>query len=536
MNHQAKNMMRSADAANKSKHFQKANQLYKKALDLDSKDLDLRIKYALSFFALNAFQESVHEFHTLHVEFPEDVRILNGCAVSYIRLGRFELAIQFLKKLVSKDPQDYDSWVNLCYAAGSSALHSDTIFYALQALQLKPLEPRSHNNMGSALLMAGRVSDALVSFDTALSLDSKNYDAMSNIATSYSILGKPAKALEIFNQCLAFAKGNFDSEASLRYRMSFDLLRMGELKQGWAMYDQGFIPKDSRSRNPKRPFTVPLWDGRMLEEKTLLIWREQGLGDELMFLSTLRQAQQRCKKIIVECDARLIVPLQRSFPDIMFREASFASQTLNSTYTDFDYQIPMGSLMGIFRSDFSDFEESKPFISPDPERASIFAQRLKDLPNRVKIGICWRSGVLNPERNSAYAPISEWESILRLPDVDFINLQYGECSDELRNVEEHFGVKIHQWPDLDLRNDLDGIFSLISCLDHVVTATTAISEMAPATGTPTSILFPHNSWVLFGTDRYLVHKDINTYVCPEKTGVAQLIPQVADDLKNVFHL
>lgn len=536
MNQQASHLIKSGDAAARAGLHAKASKFYEQALQSGADNFQLRLNYATSLFSSGSYRQSVHEFHQLHVEHPEDVRILNGCAVSYLRLGEYPIAIQFLKKMVSKNPQDFDSWMNLCFAAGSSGQHSDAIFYAMQALQLRPLETRAHNNLGSVLLMVGRVQDALIAFDTAMQIQPGNLDAMSNTATAYSMLGQPEKALELYQRCIDGSVGNPEFQNSLRYRMSFDLFRTGQIKTGWKMYDKGFLPKDSRSRNPKRVFDQPLWQGQALDNKTLLVWREQGLGDELMFLGTLRELTARCKHVIVECDPRLIGPLQRSFPTVMFREQAFAVPSMKSTLSDFDFQIPMGSLMGIFRNSLEDFQRSAPFITPDPDHVARFRERLQALPNRLKIGICWRSGTLSPERNQAYAPISDWEPLLRLQNVDFINLQYGDTTAEVENVARHFGVTIHQWPDIDLRDDIDKIFALIACLDHVVTATTAVSEMAPAVGTPTSILFPANSWTLFGTERYPAHDRVDTCVADHGDGIASLIPVVAGKLTRQYAL
>lgn len=530
MKQQASHFIKSGDAAARAGLHAKASKFYEQALQIDKDNLQLRVNYATSLFSSGSYRQSVHEFHQLHVEHPEDVRILNGCAVSYLRLGEYPLAIQFLKKKVSKNPQDFDAWMNLCFAAGSSGQHSDAIFYAMQALQLRPLETRAHNNLGSVLLMVGRVQDALIAFDTAMQIQPGNLDAMSNTATAYSMLGNPEKALELYQRCMEGSSNNPEFQNSLRYRMSFDLFRTGQIKTGWKMYDKGFLPKDSRSRNPKRVFDQPLWQGQALDNKTLLVWREQGLGDELMFLGTLREVTARCKRVIVECDTRLIAPLKRSFPDVEFREQSFMVPSMTNTRTDFDFHIPMGSLMGIFRNSLEDFRRNAPFITPDLGDVKEFRARLRALPNRLKIGICWRSGTLSPERNQAYAPISDWEPLLRLENIDFINLQYGDTAAEVENVARHFGVTIHQWQDLDLKDDLDRIFALTHCLDHVVTATTAVSEMAPAVGTPTSILFPANSWTLFGTDRYPAHESVSSYVARQDEGIAALIPVVANDL------
>lgn len=537
MKFQTQKIIKAAEVETQAKNYAKASLLYYKALGTDSENIDLKIKYGTSLFNAGEFEKSAQYFHELHTKFPDDLKILNGCALAYLRLGIYEIATKFLKKIVANNPQDYESWVNLCFAAGSSGEHTDSIFYAMQALQIKPLETRAHNNLGSVLLSIGRYEDALISFDTALKIEPGNVSALSNIATAYSLMGNPKHALEIYEQCLNANKSNPIEHKSIQFRRSFDLLRTGNLKDGWEMYEYGFIPKDIRSRMPKRQFTAPRWDGSPLKDKRLLIWREQGLGDEIMFLSTLKEAHKLCNNIVVECDGRLVPLLQRSFPSVEFRQQAYLpAPSYQSVNKDFDYQIPMGSLMKFFRSSFEDFKNSAPFLVADNTKKSEFATYLKSLPNKIKIGICWRSGALNAERNSSYTSISDWEPILKLKNIDFINLQYGECAAEIKNVFDHFGIQIHQPPAIDLKNDLDDLTALMSCLDHVISAKTAVSEMAPAAGVPTSILMPDTSWVLFGQKEYLIHPKVRAYTSHGSQALSQLIPEIAEDLNLAYSL
>lgn len=535
MKHQTQKLVREADTANQARNYIKANKLLGKAIAHEPNNLEVKIKYATSLFGISDYVKSADYFHRLHVEEPNDINVWSGCVASYLKLGDFELASQFLKKIVSKNPDDYEAWLNLCYAAGSASQHTDTLFYAMQAMELKPLDTRSHNNLGCALLGLRRYKDALMSFGTALTIEPDNLDALSNIATIYSLTGNQDEAISAYEQCLALTKNDSAFVDAIKYRMSFDLLRKGDLKQGWQMYDYGFKPVDTRSRSPKRHFPVPLWDGHELKEERLLVWREQGLGDELLFFGALRDVQKRVKNLIIECDTRLIKTMQRSFPDAVVRAESVRNAPqLPPLFDDFDYHVPAGSLMSIFRNSIEDFRSTEAYIKPDPERTSEFKRRLATLPNRFKIGICWRSGILNAERNSSYTPVSDWEPILRLPNVDIINLQYGDCREELDNVQAHFGITIHQWDDLNLKDDLDGVFSLAACLDHVVSVTTAPSVMAAAVGTPTSVLMPRSAWTLFGSNEYLIFPKMTPYICNEGEALNTLIPALADGVHHAL--
>ncbi len=537
MRFETQKIQRSALAAQQAKNYAKANELYRKALAKEPDNLELRRSYAHSLFTTGDFRASAHHFHELHIDVPSDRNIWHGCAVSYLRLGDFGLASQFLKKLVAADPSDYDSWLNLSHAAGNAGQHADCLFYAMQALQLRPLDPRAHNNLGAVLMQVRRFDDALVSFETARTLAPNSIDSLSNTATVLSMLNRYDEAIRIYEECLSLCTGDAQTDASIRYRISFDLFRTGQVSRGWDMYEHGFTPLDSRSRNPKRRFDVPRWEGQALDEKTLLVWREQGLGDELVFLGALHEVCDRVKHVIVECDSRLIAPLSRSFPQVTFREPAYRPfPSMEAVHADFDYQIPMGSMMRLFRPDIESFRRTRTLIQPDPVRAEHFRQRLAALPGKFNIGLSWRSGMLNPERNPYYTSVSDWEPLLRLEGANIINLQYGDCSTELANVKEHFGVTIHHWPDLDLKDDLDGVFSLLSAIDTMVTVDTSVSAMAPAVGTQTSVLCASSNWMMFGRDDYLIYPGIRAYTNRGDEPLRERIPDIVTDLRTRFGL
>jgi len=245
MNQATHTLMSQAKAATRSRHFSKAGRILDIAIKKDPTNLELRIEYALNRYALQDFVRSADAFHRLHLEYPIDHRIWQGCASSYMKLGEFNTAEQFLKKIVANNPKDFDAWLNLCNCAGASGKHSDTLFYAIQALQLRPEDPRAHNNLGCALMAVQKYHDAIISFETAIALDSKNLDPLSNIATIHSLTGNSQKALDLYECCLKISNKNSDFAESTRYRMSFDLLRLGRLREGWAAYEYGFKPIDT---------------------------------------------------------------------------------------------------------------------------------------------------------------------------------------------------------------------------------------------------------------------------------------------------
>ena len=233
----------------------------------------------------------------------------------------------------------------------------------------------------------------------------------------------------------------------------------------------------------------------------LLVWAEQGLGDEICFLSCMTDVLAACADVILECEPRLVAVMARSFPSVTVRAAAFDRINSNqSVSNDFDHHIPLGSLPRLYRPSLQAFEHSVSYVITDTDKKDRFSRRLTGFEGKLKVGISWRSGLLTANRNKHYTAISDWGQLLQLPNCVFVNLQYGDCEAELIEVEARFGITILRWPDLDLKNDLDDVFALIECLDLVVTVGTAVEAMAGSLGKATLLVQPDWGWPNLGAE------------------------------------
>ena len=118
-------------------------------------------------------------------------------------------------------------------------------------------------------------------------------------------------------------------------------LANGFIDRGWESYRHRFESKDFPSR--KRTFDKPrLEELEHAEGKKILIWAEQGLGDELMFLNLAKYFQKSTNcEYIIEGSLRLTSLMKRSFPDADVRIPNYdpVSDTMSTTATNFDYHI-----------------------------------------------------------------------------------------------------------------------------------------------------------------------------------------------------
>jgi len=461
---------------------------------------------------------------------PTDPYTLSNCAFVQVQLGALSEAEKNISQAIELNPNRLESHFILCSVLTAQGKNQEALKVAIQALSINPTSANALNNLGTALQKTGDTDSAKIAFESACILSPDSHEPFYNLASLEAIANNSEKAIFLYNKSLE--KKSYttaDITSRVLFSLSFEYLKMGKLIEGWKNYNSGFntaVPFEYR-RAPNRTFQVPRWTGGPLNGQRLLIWGEQGIGDELLFLTCLADLSSIDGYILVECESRLVSALSRSFPRIIFRPSSYhPTLGLPPVFNDYNLHIPMGGLMEIFRNDISDFKRSKPYIIVDNKIAHDFEDKLNIIcGSRKRIGICWRSGHLSAQRNVNYTSLSDWGSILSAPNAEFINLQYGECEQELIEAEEKYGIRILRWPDLNLKNDIDSVLSLMSRLDIVVTIDSAVCPMAAAVGLQV-LLMRQKGWDNLGTNYLPWFANVQCFFPPENGIVAECISEV----------
>lgn len=245
-------------------------------------------------------------------------------------------------------------------------------------------------------------------------------------------------------------------------------------------------------------------------ERTLFAAAIFGPGDEMRW-AYIYKALPRVlphSRISISCDPRLHALMQRSFPEIEFVPVKRIRNADQYEIADFN-RVPSSRLVGVLDNvaieaidkadDFLlvsdllsdvlqgyDSFSGETFFQPDPERVRYFRSRLPK--GRPLVGLSWRSSVRSHSRNEHYLTIEELAPVLSIPGVQFVNLQYDECDDELAWVEKHFPGKMIDFRELDQFNDFDGVSALMCSLDLIISSMTTPAELAGGLGCPTWLL------------------------------------------------
>jgi capsular polysaccharide export protein len=299
-------------------------------------------------------------------------------------------------------------------------------------------------------------------------------------------------------------------------------------------------------------------------EATIVIVAFFGPGDEIRFASMYQEMRDRCagRRVIFTCDPRLQGLLQRHYVDFEFVPVSRIRTLTASTNLCLYRELPGSDLHPFFDNkgwllaksadsvilvtdalgDVIEGYESfngDPYLKADPYLVEKWTTRLSGNSGskRLLVGLSWRSSLATYSRNEHYFSVEDLIPLLEVPNVQFVNLQYDECSEELAWIDKRFKGRVLHFDDLDQYNDLDGVGALMSCLDLVIAPGTTVFELAGALGVRTWLLSNSSEFhwrKVPGTDIDAWHRSLNHIESAQLGNKQQVIAAARDRLLNFY--
>lgn len=474
---------------------------------------------------------------------PNDPDLLLNLGLTAWHMQMREQATKMFRLFISASPGSPLGYNNLGMVQCEMGDRDTAIETLRNAIYQMPHEPMLWNSLATVLAESGRADESIQFYRESLRLDPEFSRPYHNLGYAYSHLGLLGEALEAYDGALARVTDPTERVEGLHSR-SICLMGMGRLEEGFRGYE---IRRDVLFRAyVNHMLKAPAWNGENLDGKRLLLIAEQGLGDEIMFANIvpdLIRAVGETGKLQIAVDPRLVTLFQRSFPqadigsyddrklhhrdgDKDLRFIHFATENGEP-----DYQVLMGSVLQHARKQLSDFPRQA-FLIPDPARVADYRAQLAALGDGPFVGICWRSMVIDNKRGQYFSALDEWGPLLKTPGVTFVNVQYGDCAEELARAQARHGMTIHSLAGLDLKNDIEGAAALSAALDLVISAPTAAAATAGAVGTKTWFLTAGRTWPQLGTDEYPWYPDTRVLMPEKFADWASLMPKVAAALAD----
>jgi tetratricopeptide (TPR) repeat protein len=426
------------------------------------------------------------------------------------RLNMPEFAAGFFAHFRIAQPDNIEAANNLACALRELNREAEAIELLKETIAAHPESPALWNTLGTVVCNTGNPDGSIVFFDEALRLEQNYSKAWHNRAFAKSDMGDIAGALDDIDQALKRPDSAMD-EAIMRFARSTMSLSLGRLAEGWKEYDARLSPELTEA--PRFHIPGTLWSDQDLKGKSLFICTEQGLGDEVMFAGMLPDILDRLGpdgSLTIAVERRLIPLFERSFPNVevtMHRTFQYEGRVYRTApeikdWERFDYWAPLGAFLSDLRVSLEAFPKQAGYLNPDPDRVAHWKAELGKLEAKPKVGLLWKSLKLNAERARQFSPFDAWRPVLQTPGVTFVNLQYGDCAEEIAYAKNEFGIDIWQPPGIDLKQDLDDVTALCAAVDLIIGFSNATTNLAGAAGAPIWLLTSPGAWTLLGSDYY----------------------------------
>jgi len=379
---------------------------------------------------------------------PADIGALMALAAALLKRHQTHPAESVIQRVAALQPDDITGYLNLAAALIERRFWRDAESPIRRALQLDRCSGAAYYNLGAALKYQGRMAESLVAYDEAVRL-------------------LPNDPRGRFNRALA-------------------LLASGQGEQGFREHEWRWrLPGFPSFRRlwPVPSFPQKVWTGTSLSGQSILLWGEQGIGDEIWNAGFVPLVASRAAACLVECEWRLVPLFERSFPGVEIVERTVPPDPRAAGP---ELQCPTGSLPHL-----ADVRRVVPaYLVADPERVARMRDRYRKRQGPV-VGISWRS--VKPIRHYSFAAgLAHWEPVLTLSGINFVSLQYGPVEEDLARIRERTGVDVLVDPEIDALNDLDGFAAQIAACDVVVSIANATVAMAHAVGRPVLAVLRHD--------------------------------------------
>jgi Tfp pilus assembly protein PilF len=406
-----------------------------------------------------------------------------------LRQGDYESGIKLANDALNNDFNNAMALFQMGYGFLKAEKYGLAYQMFLRSAQLQPDRAEPWNNAGMCHQETWNLDDAERCFRKAMQLEPDNQASLSNLALIYINRCQPLEALKwIAKAEKAGKEPNWQSQDN----KALALLMLKRWKEGWATYrSTAGYHKQRQLRAYNNP-EEPMWNG---EPGTVVVYGNQGLGDEIAFASCIPDAMQKAD-VIIDCDHRLAGLFKRSFPQAKVYGTRHAEQ--RDWDHAVDYSIPSDCLPSLFRNSEEEFPGT-PYLRADPERRLQW-RALFDTFRKPVIGIAWNGGIKSTGSVKRSLTLEDYLPIFKSIDATWVCLEYRPVKDQLVEFQRQHGVQILDYPRATRTTDYDDAAGLVAELDLVISVTTSVIHLAGALGKEVWCLAPSKPRWFYGLE------------------------------------
>jgi len=448
---------------------------YQKIISENPKNIDAWISYGFTLNKLEQYENAINIYRQGLLIDPVNKNLIYNLGITYLNIYDYDNAINFITLALKQDQQSFDLWLTLSVCQSKKRDFIAAMQSIEQAEKLQSKHPLVSFQRGTILMQQDKNEEALIQFTTALQYDPNH------IETKYHI-GLVKLKQEKYEEAMSY----------YQYRTIRENNRIGKFD------DQNLpiINKDS----------------------DLIISWEQGIGDQILYLSLIDEIKDSVKSITYITQDKLYELVKFNYPQINVIKDDESDKFIK-TNPDFK-KLNIGSIMAFIKNWDSFFNKPNIWVVEEKLRKN-YLKKYKEEKKAI-LGLSWMSAnkKIGDEKS---IPLNQLSSIIS--NQTTISLQYGDVQDEINKVNQDKSLNIIHDDELDYFNDINSLAALISICDIVVTCSNVTAHIAGRLGIKTYLMIPK----FFGNIWYWNESQHQSRWYPSVTIIKQKIDMSWDD-------
>jgi len=425
----------------------------------------------MASYNLQKFDYSILNFKRSIKLKPDYAEAFNYIGYPLKSIGKLDLAIENHIQAIKFKPDYIEAFINLalCYVDQKKFDQALKVFY--RAKKLAPNFYDLHLNIASVLIEKEKYDKALKLFKKLLDKNPNDTRILNNLGSIYKAKGNFKKSLIFYKKAIKQDSNNMLS----RWNLSYCSLYKFDFKNGWMNYNLRWKMKNKTP--PEYKLDKPVWDGFSIG--TVLIYPEQGIGDQILFSRCINYFQNKKNKFIFSTDKKLMTLFKSSFPKIKVVEHT---ENIKS-----DFCIGLGDLPKFCIKDIKSLNDlSKPYLFP---MNSFNQNKINVLKRNLLCGLSWNSVNGDVGKNKSIS-LEQLKDIISLPKINFIDLQYSDTQDEINHFSKKYNINILTNQKIDNFNDMNALALQIQECDFIITISNSTAHLSGALGKKTFLMAP----------------------------------------------
>lgn len=462
------------------RQWEQEQQCYQRILLQEQDHVAALMQYGMSLYYQTRIRAAISCFKRILRKDPKYVlaRLWIGICMQYLDLT--EEAIPCYQQVLRDDPKLVSGYINLGVAYKQKGEYENALICYRKALEYDPNIPYLYNNIGSALLKLERFAEAKDNYEKALTLNMNQSDAHNGLGYTWQMQNELDKAKACYEAAIALNPNYIEAH----FNMATVLFMLGEYQLAWQEYAWRW-QRDEMTML-RNLFRLPKWGGQSLQNKKILVFAEQGFGDNIQFVRYIPLLIVEGANVYLETYPELVT----LFSGIKSLAGLFPRGT---RLPNCDYMAPIISVAEFFTDDEASIPKNGPYLAP----VGNMKPKLMDIPwdkSKKKIGICAEGKKTHRNNHNRSTDLASLIEIIKHKNRQLFSLQ--KPAPELELLSDI--VDVGSWCD-----DFNDMAHAIDKLDLLITVDTSLAHLGGALNKPTWVLLPYVPdwrWQLSRTD------------------------------------